>query len=112
MSKALELPDDIVDRLLAVGRVEWGTSLYQTDKKHVEDYSDTLRITREYFATESEETAIHGVYLEGSNTVLAHTGNSPNSPQHARILVGAWNQLVDWAETQARSEATASEVSQ
>lgn len=106
------LPDDIVARLLAVGRVEWGTSLYQTDEEHVEDYRNTLRITREHFATEAEETAIHGVYLDGTNTVLAHTGNSPNSPQHARILVGAWNQLVDWAETQARSGAVTAEVSQ
>jgi len=26
---------------------------------------------------------------------------SPNSPQHARILVGAWNQLVEIAKVQA-----------
>jgi hypothetical protein len=93
----IELPEDVIDSLLSMGRVEWGTSLHQTDEKHVEDMRDTLRITREYFNTEAEETAIHGVYLEGTNTVLAHTGNSPNSPQHARILVGAWNQLVDVA---------------
>ncbi|ASY62468.1 hypothetical protein SJ05684_c10100 [Sinorhizobium sojae CCBAU 05684] len=96
-SRDARLPDDIIERLLAVGRVEWGTSLYQADEKHVEDFRDTLRITREHFATEADETAIHGVYLEGTGTVLAHTGNSPNSPQHARILVGAWNQLVDMA---------------
>lgn len=96
-SREARLPNDIIERLLAVGRVEWGTSLYQADEKHVEDFRDTLRITREHFATEADETAIHGVYLEGTGTVLAHTGNSPNSPQHARILVGAWNQLVDMA---------------
>lgn len=104
----IELPDDVIESLLAMGRVEWGTSLHQPDEKHVEDLRDTLRITREYFGTEEEETAVHGVYLAGTNTVLAHTGNSPNSPQHARILVGAWNQLVDIAEA-ARAGASNAE---
>lgn len=90
------LPDDIVDRVLAVGRVQWGTSHYQSDEKHVEDFRDSLRITREHFKIEAEETAVHYVALEGTATVLANTGISPNSPQHARILTGLWNQLVDF----------------
>ncbi|MCY1741200.1 hypothetical protein [Ensifer sp. SL37] len=95
---SIALPDDIRERLLDVGRVEWGTSFKQEDEKHIDDLRDTLRITREYFdIPASQDTAMHGIYLEGTNTVLAHTGMSPNSPQHARILAGAWNQLVDIA---------------
>lgn len=90
------LPADVVETLRSIGLVEWGRSFEQPDEKHVSDFVDTLRITREHFGTEGE-TAIHGVYLAGTNTVLAHTGSSPNSPQHARILVGAWNHLVEQA---------------
>jgi len=96
-----DLPADIIESLLAIGPVEWGVSLTQSDEKHASDLLDTLRITREHFGVTDEETGIHGVYLEGTGTVLAHTGMSPNSPQHARILVGAWNQLVEIAKTRA-----------
>lgn len=91
------IPADIIETLRAIGPVEWGRSFEQTDEQHVADFVDTLRITREHFGTVGE-TEIHGVYLAGTNTVLAHTGSSPNSPQHARILVGAWNHLVEQAK--------------
>ncbi len=101
-----ELPADIIESLLAIGKVEWGVSLTQTDDKHASDLLDTLRITREHFGITEAETGINGVYLEGTGTVLAHTGMSPNSPQHARILVGAWNQLVEIAKAHsAKPEA-------
>lgn len=91
------LPQDVIDSLIAIGPVEWGVSLTQSDEKHAADLMDTLRITREHFGMTDEETGIHGVYLSGTGIVLAHTGMSPNSPQHARILTGAWNMLVDHA---------------
>ena len=95
------LPSDIIESLLAIGPVEWGVSLTQSDEKHAYDLLDTLRVTREHFGVIDKETGIHGVYLEGTGTVLAHTGMSPNSPQHARILAGAWNQLVEIAKAHA-----------
>lgn len=100
---AIVLPDDIRERVLSVGRVVWGTSLYQPDEEHIQDVRDTLRITREHFNISEENTAIHYLFLEGTNIVLAHVGNSPNSPQHARILAGAWNQLVDIASVEPAS---------
>lgn len=102
-----EIPDDVIESLLKIGKVEWGQTFTQTDEKHVEDFKDTLRLTREYFDIEADETAIHGVYLEGTGVVLAHTGMSPNSPQHARILVGAWNQLVELAQASTPNQAEA-----
>lgn len=101
-----DLPADIIESLLAIGPVEWGVSLTQSDEKHASDLLDTLRITREQFGVTEEETGIHGVYLEGTGTVLAHTGMSPNSPQHARILVGAWNHLVEIAKAKAATEGS------
>lgn len=95
-----ELPADIVESLLSIGLVEWGQTHKQNDGKHIDDLEDTLRLTRQHFGIEDRETAIHGLYLEGTSVVLAHTGMSPNSPQHARILAGAWNQLVELAKTQ------------
>jgi hypothetical protein len=102
-----EIPDDVIESLLKIGKVEWGQTFTQTDEKHVEDFKDTLRLTRESFDIEADETAIHGVYLEGTGVVLAHTGMSPNSPQHARILVGAWNQLVELARASTPNQAEA-----
>jgi hypothetical protein len=91
------LPKDVADSLLAIGRIEWGATEAQSDAKHVSDFKRTLKITRKHFGTEGD-VALHGVYIAGENTVVAHTGTSPNSPQHARILVGAWNHLVELAE--------------
>lgn len=101
MPDTYDLPADIIERLLAIGPVEWGQTHTKTDGKHIDDLEDTLRLTREYFGIEDKETAMHGIYLAGSGVVLAHTGMSPNSPQHARILAGAWNQLVDLARSQS-----------
>lgn len=101
MPGTYDLPADIVESLLAIGPVEWGQTHTQTDGKHIDDLEDTLRLTREHFGIEDKETAIHGIYLAGSGVVVAHTGMSPNSPQHARILAGAWNQLVDLARSQS-----------
>lgn len=95
------LPEDIIQSLLAIGPVEWGQTHRQNDGKHIDDLEDTLRLTRQHFGIEDKETAIHGLYLAGTGVVLAQTGMSPNSPQHARILAGAWNQLVDLAKAQA-----------
>jgi hypothetical protein len=92
------LPADIIESLLKVGRVEWGVSPMQSDEEHISDLRNTLNLTRKYFEMTEAETQIHGVYLEGQGVIVAHTGTSPNSPQHARILSGAWNQLVDLAE--------------
>jgi predicted NBD/HSP70 family sugar kinase len=97
----VELPADIIESLLSIGPVEWGQTFCQSDEKHVEDFLDTLRITREHFGIEAEETTISYVALDGTGTVLASTGMSPNSRQHARILVGAWNQLVEIAKARA-----------
>lgn len=98
------MPDDVIESLMAIGPVEWGATHSQEDEKHVEDLRDTLRLTREHFNIDAENTAIHGVYLAGTGTVLAHTGNSPNSPQHARIIAGIWNHLVELAESTRRVE--------
>lgn len=98
------LPDDVVESLLAIGHVEWGVTFTQPDEKHATDLLDSMRITREHFGMPGGDTEIHGVYLEGTGTVLAHTGMSPNSPQHARILVGAWNQLVQIAKAREALE--------
>lgn len=96
-----ELPADIVEHLLAIGTADWGTTFCQSDEKHVKDFARSLRITREGAGIEAEETTIHYVCLEGTGTILALAGNSPNSPQTARILAGAWNHLLEIAKAQA-----------
>jgi hypothetical protein len=101
--QTLVIPADVLEVLRTAGPVEWGSTEKQTDEKHVSDLEDTLRLTREYFDGMPAETAMHGVYLAGTGVVLAHTGTSPNSPQHARIIAGLWNTLVVIAEAQRTS---------
>ena len=90
-----QIPRDISEQVLAMGRVEWGATDEQTSEQHLAAFANTLRITREHFNYEDVPVAMHGVYLAGSETVLCHTGTSPNSGMNARVIVGTWNQLHD-----------------
>lgn len=94
------IPKEIAERILAAGPIEWGATDKQTDEQHVADMARTLELTRKEFATEGERE-LNGVYLKGTNTVLAHTGTSPNSPMHAKIITGLWNQLHSALKAQA-----------
>ena len=105
MTQSNTLPDDIVKSLLNIGRVDWASTEVQSDEDHVADFKRTLELTRENFGTEGD-VALHYVAIEGTGIVVAHTGTSPNSPQHARVMAGAWNHLVEMAEAQARLNAT------
>ena len=87
------LPDDIRDTLLRIGEVEWGATAPHDIQGHIEHLRRTLEITDSTHG-QSSPTQMHGVYIRGTEIVLCHTGTSPNSPQHARIIVGAWNHLV------------------
>lgn len=93
------LPDEMATAILAIGRVEWGGPDPRSDEKHVEDFANTLRLTREHFKTEGPQ-ALHGVYIEGTGIVVCHTGTSPNSGIHAQTLTGAWNWLLAIAAAQ------------
>lgn len=90
----VEAYPDIAAVIEKIGRVEWGATVEQSDEAHIEDFANTLRLTREHFGT-PEQTAKHGVYVEGTGVVVCHTGTSPNSGQHARVMVGLWNELAD-----------------
>ncbi|AQQ02398.1 hypothetical protein B0E33_01335 [Roseibium algicola] len=98
------IPDDIVERLLAVGPVEWGETATQSDEEHINQFRNTLNLTRDNFDL-PDETALQGVYLEGSETIICHTGPSPNSAAHARIIVATWNHLLELAKAQLAAEA-------
>ena len=95
-AKAEGLPKDIALAVAKMGKVEWGAVQPKPDEDHVKDFADSLKLTREYFKTEGDQS-LHGVYLEGTEIVLCHTGTSPNSANNARALTGAWNWLVDQA---------------
>ena len=94
----MELPDDLTQRLLEAGPVVWGHTGPKFDVDHIADFTDTLRKTKEYFGTTDDATDLQGVYLDGTEIVVAHTGTSPNSAAHARLIVGLWNALHDVAK--------------
>lgn len=89
------IPADLSERILAVGKIQWGAVSNKTDEQHIADFADSLRITREHFGLEPGPHALHGCYLEGTETVVCHTGTSPNSPTHAKIIAGLWNSVID-----------------
>lgn len=89
------IPREIADQVLAMGRVQWGATAEYTEAGHLAHVAESLRITREHFNFEDVPVAMHGLYLEGTDTVLCHTGTSPNSGANAQALTGAWNWLYD-----------------
>lgn len=83
------MDDEILAKLtwLTEQGVEWGSTGAQTDEEHVEQFRKTLQETHAHFNT-TEPRELHGVYLKGTETVICHTGTSPNSPMFARIITG------------------------
>jgi NTP pyrophosphatase (non-canonical NTP hydrolase) len=110
----------LLDALRALPPVEWGSTSYQDDAMHVADLVRTLELTRKRFGLAGPQ-AMHGVYLDGTPVVLCHTGTSPNSPAHARLIVGLLNHARELlrayeadkpakaAEPEASSDALADE---
>ena len=98
------IPDQIAEQVLSMGRVEWGATKEQMAQQHSDDFAETLRLTREHFNLEDVPVRLHGLYLEGTETVLCHTGTSPNSPGNAQALAGAWNWLHAKCAMQAANQ--------
>lgn len=95
----MSIPDHISEQVLSMGKVEWGATGEKTASEHLSDFENTLHLTREKFNLEDIPVAMHGLYLEGTETVLCHTGTSPNSGPNAQALAGAWNWLYDQCAT-------------
>jgi hypothetical protein len=87
---------------LAIGHVEWGTTHALDADGHADHVRNSVEITSETFGQTGHQE-MHGLYVKGGETVIGHTGTSPNSPTHARILTALWNGFVDEAAT-ARKE--------
>ena len=98
-SEKVEIPRDIAEQVLSMGLVEWGATDRKLAADHSADFTETLRKTREHFNFEDVPVQMHGLYLEGTETVLCFTGTSPNSGANAQALAGAWN----WLHTQSLS---------
>ena len=90
-----DIPRDIAEQVLRMGRAEWGATAEKDEAGHLADFTSTLRLTREHFNYADVPVAMHGLYLDGTETVLCHTGTSPNSATNAQALTGAWNWLHD-----------------
>ena len=88
---------------LAIGHVEWGTTHELDAKGHSEHVGRSVEITRQNF-DQTKPQKMHGLYVKGTKAVLGHTGTSPNSPTHARILTALWNKFVDDAAAQKESK--------
>jgi hypothetical protein len=82
---------------LAVGRVEWGATKELNAQEHSDHIKTSVETTANTFGQEGLQR-MHGLYLADTETVLCHTGTSPNSPTHARILTALWNSFVEGAE--------------
>jgi len=88
------IPQEIVDVAVRVGFGEWGSTAAKSAEDHAADTASSVKLTAEHFQQEGNQ-AMHGVYIAGTETVICHTGTSPNSPQIARALTGVWNKLVE-----------------
>lgn len=96
----MDIPSAIAEQVLSMGRVEWGATAEFDQAGHLEHLAESLRLTRENFNYEDVPVPMHGLYLEGTGTVLCHTGTSPNSSANAQALTGAWNWLYEQCAAQ------------
>lgn len=87
---AAQIPDDLKDtiRRLTEDGVEWGSTEAKSDAEHVAEFANSLRLTRESHSMDDGPRALHGVYTKGTETVVCHTGTSPNSAANARLITG------------------------
>lgn len=96
-------PHELRELLLQIGKVEWGTTPEHDAGGHGEHIRESVEKTAEHFGQTGPQK-MHGLYLEGTSTVLCHTGTSPNSPDIARVLTGAWNWLWEIAKASDRGK--------
>jgi hypothetical protein len=97
-----DIPRAIAEQVLSMGRAHWGATAELTDAGHLEHLAESLRLTREDFNLDDVPVPMHGLYLDGTETVLCHTGTSPNSGANAQALAGAWNWLFDQCAAKGR----------
>ncbi len=90
------LPPDLAKWVLDVGKVEWGATDPHDADGHADHIRTSVNLTAEHFQ-QAEPQQMHGLYIEGTGTVICHTGTSPNSPRTAQLLTGAWNWFHDAA---------------
>jgi hypothetical protein len=89
---------------VSIGRVEWGSTHALDATGHARQANFSVKTTAEKFDQEGPQE-MHGLYLSNTETVLCHTGTSPNSPTHARIMTALWNNFVENAEAAFNGEA-------
>jgi len=86
------IPPEIAEVVLKVGRAEWGATDAMDGEGHAECMAKSVKLTEQHFGLNGPQP-MHGLYVEGTGTVVCHTGMSPNSANIARALTGAWNLL-------------------
>jgi len=90
------IPEEIAAKVREIGRAEWGQTHAHDADGHGKHIAESVRLTAAHFG-QTEDQHMHGLFVEGTETVICHTGTSPNSPEIARALTGAWNWLHDQA---------------
>ena len=73
-----------------IGKAEWGATKAQTAADHGASMKKSVEITAEYFEQDGPQQ-LNGLYIAGTETVICHTGTSPNSPEIAAKLAELWN---------------------
>ena len=93
---SLTIPSDIAKAVASIGQVEWGATDEKYAAGHAASVQKSVEMTAVYF-NQTGPQPMHGVYIKGDDVVVCHTGTSPNSGQHARAIVGAWNFMLQHA---------------
>lgn len=86
------IPEKYKDLILGLGEIGWGVTEEKTDEEHIENFKATLLLTSEHFGLR-DKTKMHGIYLKDTGSVIAKTGNSPNSEFTTPVFVWLWNTL-------------------
>jgi hypothetical protein len=87
---------EMQEAAIVIGHVEWGATDKLDAQSHADHVKQSIENTADFFG-QTELQAMHGLYIKNKETVICHTGTSPNSSMHARILTALWNRFVDEA---------------
>lgn len=99
------IPPEIAKLVATLGPVDWCATDPMTAAEHGQRMTESVQLTEQHFGV-SGRREMQWLCVQGTDTVIAYVGTSPNSGVIARALAGAWNLLHEHCAALAQAEAS------
>ena len=98
------IPPEIVSIVTQLGPADWCATEPMTSTEHGQRMTESVQLTEQHFGV-SGRREMQWLCVQGTDTVVAYVGTSPNSGVIARALAGAWNLLHEHCVAQTEAGA-------